>query len=106
MLEGSHPLQTPFHVGLLRWMAPGGNRHGSDWQGRPLESASTQAGSTFRFLDCHWLPFKHTRGPSTVLLSRSLGIFSYLLIFTESNTHTHPNHYRLCLVLSYYWGVV
>lgn len=47
MLEASHPLWTPSHLGLLNWMALGENGHESSWQGKPWESESIRSGVTF-----------------------------------------------------------
>lgn len=55
MLEASHLLWTPAHLGLPSWMALG------VWlAGKMLESVNMLSGATFGFLHCRQYQFKTT----------------------------------------------
>ena len=79
------------------------NRYKADWQERSWESECAQPGTSFHFLHCHWHP-KTIPNLLMVLFLRNLNIVNYVLIGTEFNTHLHPEHPHVCLILSCYQG--
>lgn len=99
MLEASHLLWTPSHLGLPSWMALG------VWlAGKTLGVSEHAFRGHLWFSSLSSVPIQNHMRPVDSAIIKEFGHI-YLLIYTKSNTHTHPNHYCLCLILSCYWGI-